>query len=252
MTKSPRRTPMARQRSGDGGATGSMRLNLGCGYDRRAGYLNVDKRGACEPDLVLDLEALPWPWPADSVDEILLKHTLEHLGGDPETYLGIVRELWRVSRNGATITIVVPHPRHDHFLNDPTHVRPVTPEGLMMFSKAKNREWVEKGIPNTPLGLHLDIDLEIVSVSLIPRGAPTRPVRARRDRPPPARGLGAAVQQRGARGDRGAAQREELAGSGSPTVLERTVLRRRGQLRWGSVTSMFHPIVTRTPSPTNG
>lgn len=145
-----------------------MRLNLGCGYDRREGFLNVDKRGACEPDLVLDLEALPWPWPADSVDEILLKHTLEHLGRDPETYLGIVRELWRVSRNGATITIVVPHPRHDHFLNDPTHVRPVTPEGLMMFSKAKNREWVEKGIPNTPLGLHLDIDLEIVSVSLVP------------------------------------------------------------------------------------
>lgn len=69
-----------------------MRLNPGCGYDRREGYLNVDRRGACEPDLVLDLEALPWP--ADSADEILLKHTLEHLGRDPETHVGRRRTAW--------------------------------------------------------------------------------------------------------------------------------------------------------------
>ncbi len=145
-----------------------MRLNLGCGYDRRDGYLNVDKRGACEPDLVLDLEELPWPWPADSVDEILLKHTLEHLGRDPEVYLGIIQELWRVSTNGATTTIVVPHPRHDHFINDPTHVRPITPDGLQLFSQARNREWAKRGIGNSPLGIYLDIDFEIVSVNMIP------------------------------------------------------------------------------------
>ena len=155
-----------------------MRLNLGCGFDKRDGFLNVDKRAACRPDLVVDLEALPWPWPADSVDEILLRHTLEHLGRDPDVYLGIVRELWRVSRNGATTTIIVPHPRHDHFINDPTHVRPITPDGLAMFSQAKNREWVEKGIANTPLGLFLGIDFEIVSVSL----APEEPWRGRFER----------------------------------------------------------------------
>ena len=145
-----------------------MKLNLGCGNDKRSGFVNVDKELSSEPDIVLNLEQLPWPWETSSVDEILLKHTLEHLGRDPETYLSIIKELWRISKNGASITITVPHPRHDHFINDPTHVRPVTPEGLMLFSKSKNREWVEKGFANTPLGLYLDIDLEVVSVNMVP------------------------------------------------------------------------------------
>src|SRR5262245_14771360 len=111
-----------------------MRLNLGCGFDQRAGFLNVDKMPACRPDLVVDLEALPWPWPDDAADEVVLRHTLEHLGQSPELYLGIVKELWRVCRNGATVSITVPHPRHDNFLGDPTHVRAVTPQGLELFS----------------------------------------------------------------------------------------------------------------------
>ena len=145
-----------------------MRLNLGCGYDKRDGFVNVDRMAACDPDVVVDLEELPWPWDSSSVDEIILKHSLEHLGGDSDTYLAIVKELWRVSRPNATITITVPHPRHDHFINDPTHVRPITPDGLMLFSQSKNREWVERGVPNTPLGLHLGIDFEVESVNLLP------------------------------------------------------------------------------------
>ena len=145
-----------------------MRLNLGCGHDRRDGFVNVDKQSACSPDVVADLEKLPWPWETSSVDEILLKHALEHLGRDPDTYLEIVKEMWRVCKPNATITIVVPHARHDHFINDPTHVRAITPDGLMLFSKKKNREWAERGIPNTPLGVYLDIDLEIESVNMTP------------------------------------------------------------------------------------
>ena len=145
-----------------------MRLNLGCGTDRRDGFLNVDKQSVCKPDRVVDLEKLPWPWETNSVDEILLKHALEHLGHDPETYLAIVKEIWRISKPNATTTIIVPHARHDHFINDPTHVRAITPDGLMLFSQAKNREWAARGIPNTPLGLHLEIDLEIESVNMTP------------------------------------------------------------------------------------
>ena len=155
-----------------------MRLNLGCGQDKRDGFLNVDKSALCEPDLVVDLEDLPWPWDSNSVDEVLLKHSLEHLGREPDGYLGIVKELWRIGKPGATVTIIVPHPRHDHFINDPTHVRPITPEGLMLFSQAKNREWAATGAPNTPLGLVLGIDLEIDSVNM----TPDEPWRGRFDR----------------------------------------------------------------------
>jgi len=145
-----------------------MRLNLGCGFDKRPGFVNVDKMPACAPDQVVDLERLPWPWPDDAAEEVVLRHTLEHLGATPELYLGIMRELWRVCRNGASIAITVPHPRHDHFLNDPTHVRAVTPQGLELFSQAKNREWQAKRIANTPLGLYLGIDFAIRSVNFAP------------------------------------------------------------------------------------
>jgi hypothetical protein len=145
-----------------------MKLNLGCGGDKRPGWINVDKYPEFAPDQVADLEALPWPWPDDSVDEVMLRHVLEHLGRTPELYLGIIKELWRVCRDGAQITIVVPHPRHDSYLNDPTHVRPIMPAGLELFSQAKNREWREKGIANSALGLALGVDFAIDRVDMRP------------------------------------------------------------------------------------
>jgi hypothetical protein len=141
-----------------------MRLNLGCGNHKVDGWLNVDKVAACNPDQIVDLEALPWPWATDSVDEIVLNHVLEHLGAATDIYLGIFKELYRICRNGSRITIVVPHPRHDHFLNDPTHVRPITEIGLLMFSQAANRHWIAAGGADTPLGIYLGIDFETVSV----------------------------------------------------------------------------------------
>ena len=145
-----------------------MRLNLGCGFDKRQGFVNVDKIAACAPDQLVDLERLPWPWPDDAAEEVVLRHTLEHLGQAPELYLGIIKELWRICRPGATVSITVPHPRHDSFLSDPTHVRAVTPQGLELFSQQKNREWQAKGVANTPLGLYLDIDFAVQSVNFVP------------------------------------------------------------------------------------
>jgi SAM-dependent methyltransferase len=143
-----------------------MKLNLGCGQNKADGYLNVDKYAACEPDRVVDLEAFPWPFPDASVDEILLTHVLEHLGRETETFFGIMRELHRVLKPGGKVQIRVPHPRSEGFLGDPTHVRPISPTILTLFSKRLNREWKQKGWPNTPLGLYLDIDFEIVATSL--------------------------------------------------------------------------------------
>jgi len=139
-----------------------MRLNLGCGNAKLAGWVNVDSSPGCNPDQVLDLERLPWPWPDNSVEEVLMSHVLEHLGSTPAIYLALFKELYRVCRNGAKIVITVPHPRHDFYLNDPTHVRPVTVEGLAMFSRKLNKQWIESRVANTPLALYLDVDFEIV------------------------------------------------------------------------------------------
>ena len=138
-----------------------MKLNLGCGSQILDGWLNVDKFGT--PDLSCDLETFPWPWADNVVDEVLLSHVLEHLGQDPETFIAIMRELYRVCRDGATLHIRVPHPRHDTFLTDPTHVRPITAATMEMFSKSANLEFQRMGVPNTPLALYHDVDFELVS-----------------------------------------------------------------------------------------
>ena len=146
----------------------AMRLNLGCGFDKKADWVNVDMSPLSEPDELINLEETPWPWADNSAQEVQMRHVLEHLGATTDSYLAIIKELWRVCRHGAPIRIVVPHPRHDHYLNDPTHVRPITVQGLEMFSQKRNLEWRKKGVPNTPLGLYLGVDFEIVSFDVLP------------------------------------------------------------------------------------
>ncbi len=145
-----------------------MKLNLGCGSRKLDGFVNVDSAPHCEPDLLVDLEQLPWPFATSSVQEIVLSHVLEHLGQSPKVYLDIIAEIYRVCAPGALVRITVPHPRHDDFLTDPTHVRPVTLKGLEMFSKSKNRDWQGKGLPVTPLALMIDVDFEVVSADAQP------------------------------------------------------------------------------------
>lgn len=145
-----------------------MRLNLGCGFRKLADHVNVDKAPACEPDRLVDLDVLPWPFADDSAASVVLHHTLEHLAPSADAYLALMRELWRICRADAAVTITVPHPRHDSFLNDPTHVRAITPAGLELFDQAKNREWRAKGYANTPLGLHLGIDFSIDRAEMRP------------------------------------------------------------------------------------
>ena len=144
-----------------------MKLNLGCGQNRIEGYINVDRQPECAPDQLVDLEQFPWPYADNSVDEIVMNHVLEHLGADTRTFFGIVKELYRVCKPGATIHINVPHPRHDHFIGDPTHVRIISPLVLSLFSKRLNREWAERHAANSPLGLYLGVDFELVSTKLV-------------------------------------------------------------------------------------
>lgn len=144
-----------------------IKLNLGCGQNPRDGYVNVDKYDSFAPDVVWDLEVAPWPFDTGSAAEVVMHHSLEHMGATVEGFLSIMRELYRVCAPGAQIHIAVPHPRSDAFSGDPTHVRTVNPAVLSLFSKANNRQWKELGWPNTPLATYIDVDFELVKAEFV-------------------------------------------------------------------------------------
>jgi hypothetical protein len=141
-----------------------MKLNIGCGYKRIPGFHNVDADSGCSPDTLHNLEQTPWPFASDSVTEIIADHVLEHLGRSTDAWFAIWQEIYRICVNGAVIHVTVPHPRHDVFLVDPTHVRPVFPETIAMFDQERNRRVVEVQGQESTLGLMHKIDLEVFGV----------------------------------------------------------------------------------------
>ena len=140
-----------------------MRLNLGCGYNKLEGYVNVDHDARCKPDVVADLEDT-LPFEDSSVDEIVMFHVLEHLGQTTKIYLSIWTEFYRILKDQGVIKITVPHWQHENFHHDPTHVRKVTPVGVDMFSQERNMNTIATGGSETTLGLQLGIDIGVTEV----------------------------------------------------------------------------------------
>ena len=139
-----------------------MKYNFGCGFNKFDSFVNIDKFDHCEPDMLMDIEVLPWPIESDTAEEVWFVHCLEHVGADPNVFIGIIKELYRICKNDAKVRIHVPHPRSDHYLGDPTHVRPVTPMVLSLFSKKNCLKWQETNASNSPLAIYHDVDFEII------------------------------------------------------------------------------------------
>ena len=118
-----------------------MKLNLGCRNKIIEWYINVDKFDLYNVDVKHDLETFPYQFEDDSVKEIILSHVLEHIGQSPEIFIKILKELYRICKNQALIKISVPHHRHDNFISDPKHVRPITIFGLSLFDRDLNEKW---------------------------------------------------------------------------------------------------------------
>ena len=135
------------------------KINLGCGKDYLDDWVNVDFYDDSTCDIKHDLEVFPWPWEDNSVSEIRIIHTLEHLGADWKVYIKILQEMYRVCEDDAHIQVDVPSPWHWNYISDPTHVRPVTPDGLNLFSKEHCQKCIDEGMSETPFAIIYDVDL---------------------------------------------------------------------------------------------
>jgi predicted SAM-dependent methyltransferase len=143
-----------------------LKINIGAGESRVAGYINIDYDPKTNPDYVVDLEKDRLPFEDNSVEVILAHHVLEHIG---EGYFHCIKEMYRVCKHGAIIDIQVPHHRSDDFFSDPTHRRPITVDGLRLFSRKYNQLCREQQCHASKLAEYLEIDLEVVEFTQRPR-----------------------------------------------------------------------------------
>ena len=141
-----------------------MKLNLGSGTTVYDGFLNIDSNFKSNPDYCLDLETDILPFNDNSVDGIIAHHILEHLGVG---FFHCMQELYRVCSNKTILDIRVPHPRHDIFLIDPTHKRPIYPHTLDMFSQERNNIDIANNGCETPLGLIYEVDFKVIHHTFI-------------------------------------------------------------------------------------
>jgi SAM-dependent methyltransferase len=144
-----------------------MNLNLGCGNFKFDDFINVDKVQLYQPDVLHDLEVLPWPFESNSADNIVLSHVLEHLGQTPSLFIQILKEIYRISKNGCLLYIDVPCPRSKYYLSDPTHVRPITPDLIDLFNKKSNHFYSSKDYAISQLGIENNVDFEVLKVDMI-------------------------------------------------------------------------------------
>lgn len=142
-----------------------MKINIGAGDVKYEDYVTIDYDELSNPDCVVDLEKENLPFEDSTVEAVIAHHILEHLG---DGYFHCLQELYRVCKHGAIIDIKVPHPRHDAFLADPTHRRPITVMGLRMFSQKFNSLCKEQKFPTSRLGEYYKVDFEILNFKYVP------------------------------------------------------------------------------------
>jgi tetratricopeptide (TPR) repeat protein len=104
-------------------------LDIACGKNRKPGFTGVDIWDGA--DIVADLEKFPWPFEDNSVDEIFCSHYIEHT---PDL-ISFVNELYRIMKVGAKAEIIAPYYSSIRAWQDPTHLRAISENTYLYFSK---------------------------------------------------------------------------------------------------------------------
>lgn len=134
-----------------------VRIDIGCGSNKKEGFIGIDQYKMPGVDIVLSLGKDKLPFADNSVDEVFCSHTLEHLtnfeGKWERTHL--FNELYRVMKVGATAQFIFPHWNSQRYYGDPTHKEPFSEMGFFYLS----RDW-RLGNPSANVGAnapHADI-----------------------------------------------------------------------------------------------
>lgn len=82
------------------------KLNIGCGYEKIKGFINIDKAKEVKPDKVVDIEQ-GFPYPDNYFDYIYSEHCLEHI--TPEKWRFVLAEIHRIAKNKCVLELKLPY-----------------------------------------------------------------------------------------------------------------------------------------------
>lgn len=124
-----------------------VKLDIGCGKNKKEGFIGVDCRSFPGVDVVLDL-ATAWPWEDNSVDEVHCSHLVEHLNAKDRVHF--VNELYRVLKVGAKALLITPHWASTRAYGDLTHQWPPVCE---MWFYYLSKPWRDINAPHNDMYL---------------------------------------------------------------------------------------------------
>jgi hypothetical protein len=128
-----------------------MKIDFGCGKNKREGFVGVDSRQFEGVDQVVDLTK-PWPWEDGSAEEANASHFVEHLNAQERIHF--VNELYRVLVPGGKCTVIVPHWASCRAYGDLTHQWPPVSEFWFYYL---SKEWRAVNAPHND-GYTCDFD----------------------------------------------------------------------------------------------
>lgn len=96
-----------------------MRLNLGSGYNKMGGFVNIDNRSCVSPDIVVDVEK-GLPFQDNSINEVVAKDFLEHIPIGKTVF--VIEEIYRVLEKDGVFFSFTPSTDGRGAFQDPTHV----------------------------------------------------------------------------------------------------------------------------------
>lgn len=111
-----------------------LKLDLGCGQNRREGFTGVDVCALPGVDVVHDLFKFPWPFKAESVEEAFSSHFFEHVPG--RLRMPFMDELHRVLIPGGKAEFIFPYWSSMRAVQDPTHEWPPVCEMSFLYFNA--------------------------------------------------------------------------------------------------------------------
>ena len=123
-----------------------MKLDIGCGKNKREGFHGVDQYAMEGVDTVLKVGTEAWPWDNGCIEEAHASHFVEHLTADERVHF--YNELYRVLKPGAKVTIITPHWASNRAYGDPTHQWPPVAEMSFYYLK---QDWRDTQAPHTDL-----------------------------------------------------------------------------------------------------